>query len=80
MDCRQDHTCCLCGKRQIEDYHHLAKASEGGSDLPENLIGVCALCHEKIHKGGLSTKIAEIKKKYHHLSVLNTAIPYITIQ
>ena len=77
IDCRKAHICCLCGKRGIEHYHHLVKRSEGGSDLPENLIGICAICHENIHNGRLTTKIKGIKKKYHHLSVLNTAMPFI---
>ena len=77
IDSRQDHVCCLCGKRGIEHYHHLVKRSEGGSDLPENLIGVCTICHENIHNGLLTTEIEGIRKKYHHLSVLNTAMPYI---
>ena len=72
IDCRQNHTCCLCGTRPIEHYHHLGKVSEGGSDLPENLIGVCALCHEKIHKGGLSTKMQESER--------NTIISLFSIQ
>ena len=77
IDARQNSTCCLCEEAPIEHYHHLILRSEGGSDLPENLIGVCKECHEKIHKGKLKTKIKGIKKKYHHLSVLNQAIPYI---
>ena len=41
------------------------------------MIGVCKKCHEKIHHGKLKRKIAGVKKKYHHLSVLNQAIPFI---
>ena len=80
IDCRQNHVCCLCEKEVITQYHHLVKTSEGGSDLPENLIGVCSICHKKIHKGLLSTKLKGVKKKYHSLSVLNTSIPYIIME
>ena len=77
IDARQNNLCCLCEKNHIEHYHHLVHRRDGGSDLPENLIGVCKSCHEKIHLGKLKTKIKGIKKKYHHLSVLNQAIPFI---
>ncbi len=75
---RQNNLCCLCNKKPIEHYHHLVHRSQGGSDLPENLIGVCKSCHDKIHNSKLKTKIKGIKKEFHHLSVLNQAIPYIT--
>ena len=77
IDNRQGHTCCLCGNNPIDHYHHLVKTSDGGSDLPENVIGVCIHCHEMIHKGLMHTELDGIKKKYHHLSVLNTATPFI---
>ena len=73
---RQEGKCCFCNN-PIEHYHHILPESKNGSDLPENLIGVCASCHKKIHTGKLATKLSGIKKKYHHLSVLNQAIPFI---
>ena len=73
---RQNGVCPFCGK-PIEHYHHIVPRSQGGSDLPENILGVCLECHEKIHTGSLETKIKGVFKKYGALSVLNQAIPYI---
>ena len=74
---RQNGLCCICEKNKIEHYHHLVHRKNNGSDLPENLIGVCEKCHKKIHLEKLNAKIKGIKKKYHHLSVLNQSIPFI---
>lgn len=76
----QDGKCPFCGK-PIEHYHHIKLRSEGGSNRPENLVGLCSGCHTRIHKGdtemvGLISKLGEWKK-YAALSVLNQAIPYI---
>ena len=73
---RQNGVCPLCGA-PIEHYHHIIPRSQGGSDLPENILGVCMKCHERIHKGELITGMKGVMKKYGALSVLNQAIPYI---
>ena len=73
---RQNGKCFCCGK-PIEHYHHIKPRSEGGSDGPENKIGVCENCHNKIHTGDLNLDIRGYGKKYVPLSVLNQAIPYI---
>ena len=73
---RQEGKCFCCGGK-IEHYHHVLPKHLGGSDLPENLIGVCRFCHEKIHTGKLTLSADGIKKKYGALSVLNQAVPYI---
>ena len=73
---RQSGRCFCCG-RPIEHYHHVKPRSEGGSDGPENKIGVCRSCHEKIHTGGIELDVEGYNKKYGALSVLNQAIPYI---
>ena len=77
----QDGKCPVCGKL-IEHYHHIIPRSQGGSNRPDNIIGICADCHEKIHTKKDSEVLAAIKKagekkKYSALSVLNQAIPYI---
>lgn len=76
----QNGRCACCG-RPIEHYHHIVPRSEGGSDVPENIVGLCKDCHDRIHKGDEETKArldkAGLKKKYGALSVLNQAIPYI---
>lgn len=68
---------CACCNGKIEHYHHLVPRSKGGSDTPENLMGLCNDCHDKVHKGKLSLEKAGLRKKYAALSVLNQAIPYI---
>ena len=72
----QEGKCIFCDS-PIEHYHHITPRSKGGSDRPENLVGLCECCHHKVHKGEAS--LAEIgeKKKFAHLSVLNTAMPFI---
>ena len=68
---------CACCGGLIEHYHHIVPRHEGGSDLPENIIGVCRKCHEKIHTGKTDISFVGMKKKYNALSVLNQAVPYI---
>ena len=33
-----------------EHTHHIRRRSQGGSDLPANLLAVCFWCHEHIHR------------------------------
>lgn len=73
---RQEGRCFCCGK-PIEHYHHVVPRHEGGSDGPENKIGVCESCHGRIHTGELDLDVRGYMKKYAPLSVLNQAIPYI---
>lgn len=76
----QNDRCAVCGG-DIEHFHHLIEKSKNGSDLPENLVGLCRTCHEKVHislkAGRLSLKKIGKKKKYGALSILNIAIPFI---
>lgn len=75
----QDGKCACCGN-PIEHYHHIKPRHEGGSNLPENLIGLCKNCHEKIHHNDkLVYKINKIglKKKYSGISILNISLPKI---
>ena len=68
---------CACCDKPIEHYHHIVPKSKGGSDTPENLLGLCLGCHSKVHSGDINLKEAGLKKKYAALSVLNQAIPFI---
>lgn len=72
----QDGKCPVCGE-PIDHYHHRKPRSEGGSNRPENLVGLCKNCHEAVHKGALSLNKVGENKKYAALSVLNQAILYI---
>ena len=73
---RQDGKCACCGK-PMDDNHHIIPVSEGGSDGPENRIGLCEECHHKHHIGELDLDVEGCLKKYGALSVLNQAIPFI---
>ena len=72
----QNGKCAVCGN-PIEHYHHLVPRSQGGSNTPENIVGLCKHCHEKVHLKKLNLTKLGIKKKYAALSVLNQAIPFI---
>lgn len=73
---RQGGRCYLCGA-PIEEYHHIMPQHERGSDTPEDKVGLCRCCHQKVHTGRASIDIKGFRKKYDALSVLNQAIPYI---
>ena len=73
---RQEGRCACCGK-PIGDNHHIIPVSEGGSDGPENRVGLCEDCHGKYHVGELEIDLEGCLKKYGALSVLNQAIPFI---
>lgn len=77
---QQEGKCLLCGKADIEHYHHLIPKSQGGADTLDNLVGLCLHCHGKVHtifdvKSQLNTKKQGILKKYHALSIINQIIP-----
>ena len=72
----QEGKCIFCDS-PIEHYHHITPRSKGGSDRPENLVGLCECCHHKVHKDEISLVAIGEKKKFAHLSILNTAMPFI---
>ncbi|MGO9564101.1 MAG: HNH endonuclease [Candidatus Korobacteraceae bacterium] len=42
--------CQFCGSMQQLQVHHLRFRSQSGSDMEENLITLCAECHEQLHR------------------------------
>jgi HNH endonuclease len=36
------------------DLHHMLQVSEGGGDMPSNLIALCPTCHALYHRGTIS--------------------------
>ena len=42
--------CQFCGSMQHLQVHHLRLRSQSGSDVEQNLITLCAHCHERIHR------------------------------
>lgn len=47
---RDSWRCQICGRMQQLQIHHLKFRSQGGSDSEQNLITLCAGCHEKLHR------------------------------
>ena len=46
---RDGYLCALCGSDKYIQLHHCVKRSQGGSDVPQNLITLCADCHVLAH-------------------------------
>ena len=44
--------CQICGTMQRLEVHHLEFRSHSGSDSEQNLITLCAECHEQTHLTG----------------------------
>ncbi len=42
--------CQACGSMQHLQVHHLKFRSHSGSDVEQNLITLCAECHEQVHR------------------------------
>jgi 5-methylcytosine-specific restriction endonuclease McrA len=42
--------CQICGRMQHLQVHHLTFRSHSGSDMEQNLITLCAECHESTHR------------------------------
>ena len=72
----QDGRCALCGE-PIEHFHHILPKRKGGSDTPENLVGLCAPCHAAVHARKKSLSQIGRAKKYAGTSIVNTAMPFI---
>ena len=77
VDYQQNGICAFC-KKPIVEHHHIIPKCEGGSDGPENLIGLCLKHHKKIQNGEMdSEKLRGKKKKYAGTSVWNQAMPFV---
>ena len=72
----QNGRCILCGN-PIEHYHHILPKYKGGSDTPENLIGLCNACHADVHKHKQKLNRIGLRKRYAGTSIVNIAMPFI---
>jgi 5-methylcytosine-specific restriction endonuclease McrA len=59
VDLRDEGQCRICQCQTLEfhlprqpHHHHIVYRSQGGLDTPENIILICALCHDKVHRSG----------------------------
>lgn len=52
---RDSYQCKYCGQKNTRlEAHHIIYTSQGGKDTLDNLITLCAKCHDKVHKGQLT--------------------------
>lgn len=42
--------CRLCGAQWLPQLHHLVSRSLGGDDVPDNLVPLCAECHQAVEE------------------------------
>jgi 5-methylcytosine-specific restriction endonuclease McrA len=47
---RDSWRCQVCGSMQRLQVHHLKFRSQSGGDEEQNLITLCAQCHEQVHR------------------------------
>jgi 5-methylcytosine-specific restriction endonuclease McrA len=43
--------CMVCERRTGTQAHHVTFRSQGGGDVPRNLMWLCLWCHDDIHAG-----------------------------
>lgn len=72
----QEGHCALCGG-VIEHYHHIVPRHKGGSNTPENIVGLCIECHSEAHRNKTILDHIGLKKKYAGTSIVNIVMPYI---
>ena len=60
---RDGYKCAVCGKEHVPlQVHHKKQHKDGGTDMPANLITVCADCHKAYHAEMLNSKRASLMK------------------
>jgi hypothetical protein len=73
---RDNYTCQHCkGKSKDSklEVHHIIFRRNGGSDEENNLICLCKICHDKLHKGEISlNKKGKIKSQLKHATQMNS--------
>jgi hypothetical protein len=47
---RDNTRCRMCGSARTLEIHHMVPRVKGGSNLPDNLITLCSMCHKKAEK------------------------------
>ena len=74
---RDTYKCQYCKGRSKDTRlhcHHIIFKRNGGSDTPENLITLCELCHESLHRGEITLKVKGIKKQLVHATQMNVIV------
>jgi hypothetical protein len=72
----RDKQTCQCCKAKGENVklqvHHIIFRSNGGPDVPSNLITVCEDCHKKIHDGFLKVKPSKVNMNLKFATQMNS--------
>ena len=84
INARQVGKCLICGKKHIDEYHHIVPKSQGGTDRASNIVGLCEDCHRSID-GVHKSKDAQSKMldlvgeqcQFHSISLLNSVMPVL---
>lgn len=82
---RDKYTCQKCKKNKdslILNVHHIVFRSNGGTNIPSNLITLCKNCHEKLHKHKtaeeeslkLQKKVQKLTKHATEISILRSQL------
>lgn len=48
---RDNYTCQICGATEGAQGHHLIDYQFGGAAEEDNIVTLCAECHQKVHGG-----------------------------
>ena len=51
---RDSWRCQACGTTSNLEVHHQQHRGQSGDDAEQNLITLCAACHESVHRGGVA--------------------------
>lgn len=71
---RDGYKCAVCGAEHIPlQVHHKKQRKDGGTDMPTNLITVCADCHKAYHAGILNSKKASCMKPDTKIKIMRDA-------
>lgn len=79
--CRDKHNCQSCGRKTGPMHvHHVIWKRNEGADTPENLITLCEVCHDRVHKNPkfdqkVVNKFKGLKKRFVHATLLNGVMP-----
>lgn len=82
VNARQNGRCLICGKKNIDEYHHIVPRSKGGTDRVGNIAGLCHDCHQNatgVHKNKDTQNkllgLVEEQYKFYNIGLLNSVMP-----
>ena len=71
---RDNYTCQYCKGKSKDvklQVHHITPRSKGGSNLPNNLLTLCNVCHNKLHTGVITLTCKQLKSTLNHATQMN---------